>query len=149
MLSETINRFQYLLETIPAKLLDIKDQDFSFKPSPDKWSKKEILGHLIDSACNNHQRFIRVQYENVPVLFYDQNKWNSLNHYGEIDKKQIINLWTIYNQHLLQLIRHIPNENLKMECNTGGKENVTLEWLIEDYVVHMEHHLKQVLNYQA
>jgi hypothetical protein len=71
----SIQRLEYLLEVIPAKLSALNDGFFSQKTDPLKWSRKEILGHLIDSAANNHQRFIRIQYENEPVIFYDQNKW--------------------------------------------------------------------------
>jgi hypothetical protein len=73
-ITHSINRLQDLLDVVPAKLSRIKDTDFVYKPAPDKWSKKEILGHLIDSAANNHQRFIRAQYENIPTIVYDPNK---------------------------------------------------------------------------
>jgi hypothetical protein len=80
---------------VPDKIKQVSAADFEHKPHPDKWSKKQILGHLIDSAANNHQRFIRIQYEDVPTVVYDQTQWNKLNHYQELDSRQAIMMWTI------------------------------------------------------
>ncbi len=142
-----LQRFQFLLETLPLKLRQINEADFSMKPSNEKWSKKEILGHLIDSAANNHQRFIRTQYENIPFIVYEQNHWNQLNHYQQLQSEHAINFWTLYNTHLLEVIKHIPTKNYLKTCNSGLPEPATLEWLIVDYVAHMEHHLKQIVEY--
>ena len=144
----SLKRIQELLNTIPEKLLTIDQKDFDFKPSPEKWSKKEILGHLVDSAANNQQRFIRVQYETGLKIVYDQEKWNRLNDWQSYDKNQLINFWLLINQHLIHVIKNIPAENLLLTCNTGGKENVKLEFLINDYVVHMEHHLRQIFPHE-
>jgi hypothetical protein len=118
----------------------------SEKSSSNKWSKKEIIGHLIDSATNNHQRFVRGQFENNPEIRYDQNKWNQYNFYQQIDSKQIILFWTFYNKQLIEIIERIPTENLKRQVNVDGAL-LTLEFLIFDYVEHLEHHLKQVIDY--
>lgn len=139
-----LQRLQYLLDTIPGMLHAIPEEEFSHKPTPEKWSKKEIIGHLIDSATNNHQRFIRVQFEDIPFIRYDQNQWNATSHYNEMASRHVIHFWEHYNRHLIEVIKHIPNVNMLRECNTGGSSNVTLQWLIGDYVVHMEHHLKQI-----
>jgi hypothetical protein len=148
MITESATRLEYLCNTIPALISAIREKDFSYKPTPEKWSKKEILGHLVDSAANNHQRFIRTQYENVPTIFYDQNKWNSLSHYQELDSKHIINFWALYNRHLLEIIKRIPQERLHLKCNSGDDSHHTLEWLINDYVRHLEHHLHQIVDYK-
>ncbi len=126
-------------------MINISKQDFNHKNSPGKWSKKEILGHLIDSAANNHQRFIRAQYEKVPVIVYDQNKWNELNNWQDADSRHLINFWMMYNHHLISVIKNIPEEKLKLECKTSGDKNVTLEFLVIDYVEHLEHHLNQII----
>eukprot|EP01133_Synstelium_polycarpum_P018585 gene18585-22237_t len=120
---------------------------FSIKTSPEKWSKKEIIGHLIDSATNNHHRFVRGQFEETPVITYDQNKWNENNYYQLIDGAQIISFWEAYNKQLLELIKHFPKEKLNNTIHTGGKNNPTIGFLIDDYVQHLEHHLKQVVEY--
>ncbi|MBL0047726.1 MAG: DinB family protein [Bacteroidetes bacterium] len=148
MNSNSVNRLKVLLENIPTLLLEISEDLFSIKINSSKWSKKEILGHLIDSAANNHQRFIRGQFENIPTIKYDQNKWNELNHYQQLESKHIIQLWTIYNQHLLEILKRIPEENLCMELNVGNEINVTLQFLMDDYLLHLEHHLKQIVDYK-
>jgi DinB family protein len=146
MINAAIDTLTDLIGKTPAILHQMDIAEFEAKSDPGKWSRKEILGHLIDSASNNHHRFIRVQYEPVPTISYDQNKWNELNQYQHLDSKHVINLWLIYNQHLLEVIKRIPDEHLLMEYDTGGAKNVTLQYLIEDYVTHLEHHLKQIVN---
>ena len=147
MAHDSLQRLQYLLSLIPSKLTAIAENDFSAKASPSQWSKKEILGHLIDSAANNHQRFIRGQYEEVPVIFYDPDQWVALNRYQQLDANYLIELWTLLNTQLTEVIKGIPENKLSRICNSGGDSNHTLQWLIEDYVVHMEHHLHQLTAY--
>ena len=141
-----IKRLEYLCEIIPKLLTEIDEETFSAKPGQDKWSKKEIIGHLIDSATNNHHRFVRVQFETAPAIVYDQNKWNEYNFYQQIDKQQIILFWTIYNRQLIELVKRIPKESLERTCTVGGN-SLTLKFLIVDYVQHLEHHLRQVVVY--
>lgn len=141
----TVSRLDLLLNIIPDLLNKLSEDEFSLKEQPDKWSKKEILGHLIDSATNNHQRFVRGQFEDNPFIKYDQDNWVACSHYQQMDSKQLIKLWHIYNQHLLTLIKLIPEENLQRTINS--RETFTLSFIIEDYVVHMEHHLKEIIAY--
>jgi len=145
-MEKAIKRLSYLCDTIPPLLTAIDQESFSAKPWPGKWSKKEIIGHLIDSATNNHQRFVRTQFENKPAIVYNQNKWNEFNFYQQISGQQIISFWTIYNQQLIKLISNIPKANLQLECRIGEKL-LTLDFLITDYVDHLEHHLRQVVTY--
>ncbi|SRR5258706_10333957 len=146
MISDSIKRLEYLCDKIPPLLNNIQEHEFSHHPAPGKWSKKEILGHLIDSASNNHQRFVRVQFEEAPAITYDQENWNAHGYYNTIDSKQLILFWQTFNRQLAALAKRIPNDKLPRLCRVG-KENVTLEFLIKDYVVHMEHHLKQITEY--
>lgn len=148
MTKESISRLQFLIDTIPSLLTEIEEMKFSEKQNLEKWSKKEILGHLIDSATNNHQRFVRCQFENIPKIVYDQNNWNKFNFYQQIDKNQIIEFWTIYNKQLVQLMKNISNENLLKECKTSDDKNYSIEYLISDYVEHLEHHLQQIVEYK-
>jgi hypothetical protein len=146
MLQEAIDRLVFIVKVAPDLLLEISEENMSKKALPDKWSKKEILGHLIDSATNNHQRFIRAQFESKPEISYDQNKWNEFSFYQEIERTQIILFWTIYNRQLLEIIKRIPEERLMNQVKVGEKL-LRLEYLIVDYVEHLEHHLKQVITY--
>ena len=146
MIEKALNRLEYIINLTPKMLTEISEENMSTKPSPTKWSKKEIIGHLIDSATNNHQRFVRGQFENIPEISYDQNNWNEFSFYNQIESKQIISFWTIYNNQIIEIIKRIPKENLEKQIKIG--DNIlTLEFLIIDYVEHLEHHLKQIIEY--
>lgn len=145
MLTASILRLQYLCDTIPGLLLAIPEKEFSRKPDPDQWSKKEIIGHLIDSATNNHQRFVRGQFEDAPSIMYHQDYWNSYSRYQDMDAAHVIGFWAMYNRHLVELVKRIPDDLLLRNCVTEG--TVSLQWLFEDYVRHLEHHLHQVISY--
>jgi hypothetical protein len=147
MIRESIKRLRQLCDIIPPLLLQIPEKEFNFKPAPAKWSKKEILGHLVDSAANNHQRFVRVQFEDAPVIMYDQNEWNSFSYHQAMHANDLIQFWQTYNRHLADIAERIPASLLARECNTGDEKNVTLEFIITDYVVHQEHHLRQIVVY--
>lgn len=148
MVTQAINRLSYLLDTIPALIKAIPEEEFSRKPSEQKWSGKQILGHLIDSAANNHQRFVRIPFENTPFIVYDQDNWNKYSYHQQASGHDIVHYWEMYNKHLLFIISHIHDGDLYKTCLTNGPEPVTLEWLIVDYVDHMEHHLRQIVDYE-
>lgn len=147
MTPQIIQRLDFLISTIPGLFREIDDTDFSRKPSPGKWSKKEILGHLIDSTANNHQRFIRGQFEDTPTIGYDQNEWNRHNYYNEINSVQLIDFWTSYNKHLLEIMKRMPATSLQKECRSADGTTCTIAFLMEDYLAHLEHHLKQIVIY--
>jgi hypothetical protein len=110
-----------------------------------KWSRKEILGHLIDSACNNHRRFVKMQIQSGQTLDgYEQNDWVRLQNYQQESWNAIITLWQAYNLHLAHVIEQIPKEALTNTCVLGGK-TLALEFLLKDYLEHMQHHLAQIL----
>jgi DinB superfamily len=146
MIEQAIRRLNLIIDKVPSLLAQIGEEKMSMKPSPAKWSKKEIIGHLIDSATNNHHRFVRGQFEKNPEIFYDQNKWNTFGFYQEIDSNQIINFWKIYNIQLLEIIKRIPSDHLNNQIRIGG-DLLTLEYSIVDYVDHMEHHLRQIVEF--
>lgn len=144
MISNSINKLKEIIETIPLILNNFSEETFNKKENLNKWSKKEILGHLIDSATNNHQRFVRGQFEDNPKIIYDQNNWNKYNFYQEINSKQLINFWKIYNIQLVEIMNKIEDKNLQKTIDVNEKL-LTLEFLIIDYVEHLEHHLKQLI----
>ncbi|HKR04262.1 MAG TPA: DinB family protein [Bacteroidia bacterium] len=144
---EAISRLEFLCNTIPPKLKEFSEEVFSRKPAPAKWSKKEVIGHLTDSAANNIQRFVRMQYENVPFIIYAQNEWVDLQDYRNKNSSEIIQLWELLNRHIVHILKNVPEKNFLLLCKTNEPEPVTLLWLAEDYVKHLEHHLKQIVSY--
>lgn len=144
MIQKIIERLEELVNLIPGQLGEMNEQSFSFKPGPEKWSKKEILGHLIDSATHNHHRFIRAQLEQAPAIWYEQDHWVDKSHYQYMDKKHLIDFWVAYNRHLIHIIRHIKPKELYKTCKMKNGTELTLEFLICDYLEHLEHHVKQL-----
>lgn len=128
-----------------AELREITDHEAGARPAPGKWSKKEELGHLIDSATNNHVRFVRASIEEeFRSTGYQQDDWVNLHGYSEMPWSEIVDFWEQYNNFLVGLVGHIPEEKLKTPCVVGNSEPVTLGFLIEDYVLHMQHHLDHI-----
>ena len=111
---------------------------------PDKWSPKQVIGHLIDSAANNHQRFVRAQQGPLNFPPYAQNHWVDCQHYGDRSWADLLVFWEAYNRHLAHVIRHIPDDQQGVKCTVESNDPVTLGFLASDYVVHMRHHLAQV-----
>ncbi len=120
----------------------VTEDQWNAKPNENKWSKKEVLGHLIDSCITNTRRFIVTQYEQNHTIVYSQNEWVNYQNYQSADYKELIELWRLMNRQLAKTIDHIPAHKLQYICVT--KDPHTLEWLIDDYIQHMNHHLKQI-----
>ncbi|MBW4891958.1 DinB family protein [Mucilaginibacter sp. HMF5004] len=128
-------------------MLITTDVDWESKPSSDVWSKKEILGHLADSANNNLNRFIRCTYEQNFKLVYLQNDWVAVQHYQQTKVDDLLTLWRLLNKQISRVLSNYPDSMLQNTCDTGKDEVSlrTVEWLAADYVQHLEHHLKQIL----
>lgn len=141
---------QHLLATIQKALpllRQISDAEAAAKPNPDKWSKKEILGHLIDSASNNQHKFVRTMQAESPTSFvgYAQNFWVEAQQYQESDWQNLVSLWESYNRHLAHIIQHTPTEKRENRISIEGSQPFTLGFIMTDYVEHLKHHLKQIL----
>ena len=120
--------------------------DWDFKIREEKWSNKEIIGHLIDSAQINLQRFIRCSYEQDFKLIYAQDEWVAAAHYQNADIKEVLDLWILLNRQIIRTLINYPEDRAEATCDTG-KEEVQLHsvnWLADDYVRHMQHHLSQI-----
>lgn len=137
-----------IVHDFSERLHAFSDHDFLAKPNPHKWSKQEILGHLIDSGHNNLRRFICGQYENQPPhIFYNQDFWVAANNYQASKKDDVITLWRLINERIYTVLITMPEEKYLRECNTSGHttELHSLEFLAIDYVRHLKHHLNQIL----
>ena len=110
------------------------------------WSSREELGHLIDSAANNHIRFVRAAIEDeFHGPKYAQDDWVSIHGYQELPWSSLVAFWVQYNSFIADLLARIPNNKLTTQCFIGDGEPVTLRFLIEDYILHAQHHLDHLL----
>lgn len=134
------------VESAAPKMHSISPEKAAIRPAPGKWSKKEILGHLIDSASNNQHKFIRAQQAESRFEFppYDQDHWVAAQDYQSADWPGMIVLWTLYNRHLAHVIAHIPQDKLAIPCRIDYDHDMTLEEIVIDYLGHMRHHLAQI-----
>ena len=110
-----------------------------------KWVRKQILGHLIDSALNNHQRFVRAQLSS-PFAWpgYDQEVWVRLHRYEERPWSELVDLWVAANLQVAAIVEAVPDQKLNTPCTIGDREPASLEWWMRDYLRHLKHHLEQL-----
>lgn len=147
--------FRHAIDRAAEQLLAHADAEAGVRPAPGKWSRKEIIGHLIDSACNNHGRFVRAQLQD-DLIFpgYDQDAWVRVQRYQDRPWTDLVALWRSYNDHIAsvmetadahQLTRPRPRHNLNDLAwrTVSATEPTTLEYFMRDYVAHLKHHLRQ------
>jgi hypothetical protein len=143
-------RINHWIQTLPKVYKSMSESEVSNRPSLNKWSKKEILGHLCDSAINNIGRFVKIQYAEQPLVIeaYKQDQWVAVQYYQDRPLDEILTLFQALNEQVVNIINHISEEKLAYLCDLGNNEQKTLKWLIQDYLEHMEHHINnQILNY--
>jgi hypothetical protein len=144
-MTNTIQKLRNMIDELFSS--DLTVVDWTGKLSPEKWSKKEVIGHLIDSAQINLQRFVRCTYEEGFKLTYEQVEWVKAQHYQQADIDELLNLWNALNIQIIRVLSNYPPDRLQAQCDTGKKviSLHTVDWLAADYVEHMAHHLKQIL----
>jgi uncharacterized damage-inducible protein DinB len=140
------------------ELRALEDDASGRRPAPGKWSPREIIGHLIDSASNNHQRFVRASFQDDLVFTgYEQDKWVALQQYQEARWEDLLTLWASFNRHLARVMAATPTEIRRREHRSHNLDRIamrpvaagspaTLEYFMEDYVLHLHHHLRQILD---
>lgn len=138
------------------RLSAISDSDAATPPAPGKWSPKQVIGHLIDSASNNHQRFVRANFvDDLIFLGYDQEKWVALGRYAEAPWESLLTLWREFNLQIARMMEATPAEvanaprkrhNLHQLAWRAVPQDqaATLAYFMSDYVGHLEHHLRQI-----
>ena len=134
-----------IVERYGSRLADIPEEVLSAKPRPDKWSKKEILGHLVDSAQNNARRFIVGQYEETPTIVYNQDRWVSVAGYQRYPGNELVVLWQVLNHYICRVLEAAPPGAGSRTVDTRGPQPRSIEWLATDYCKHLLHHLHQIL----
>jgi hypothetical protein len=145
-----------IVDVAAESLLGMSDDDASRRPAPGKWSSKEIIGHLIDSAANNHQRFVRARWsDDLVFLGYAQEDWVAAQEYQAAPWEELVGLWHAYNLHLARVMAATP-EAIRTRRHSrhnlheiGWRSHAadqpgTLDFLMEDYVRHLQHHLGQI-----
>jgi hypothetical protein len=145
---DAMQRLALHIEQVGERYHSFSEDELTTKPSPGKWSRQEILGHLIDSAINNLKRFTEIQFSEQPYFIqsYKQNELVIVNHYNHLPIEHLIQLWQSLNQQIVYVVENITTEklNYKVDPHYDNHETKTLDWIICDYVAHMEHHVKQL-----
>ena len=157
-MNEWLEDFERTIDSASRRLLQITEAQSEIPRAEEHWSAKQIIGHLIDSATNNHARFVLGQIKD-DLIFpgYEQNRWVEINHYQQAPWSQLVDLWRAYNLHLLHVMACVPADKLNNRCaqhslqtiafeTVSESEPATLGYLMKDYVVHLRHHLKQILD---
>jgi hypothetical protein len=145
VMKEVVERLEYLIEKLPVKVRVISEEQMATRLT-NMWSKKEILGHLCDSATNNHHRFIKVQFEKQPFVItpYAQNNWVEIQDYQSMSVDEVVSYWTSLNKHIVKVVSRTPIDKIAYLCETGENQTITLSELILDYLRHLEHHIMQI-----
>src|ERR1700685_1054091 len=143
-MEKTLEELGGIIDRFASLLPRIEEKKFLSRPAPDKWSKKEILGHLIDSAQNNIRRFVVTQYEELPKITYRQDDWVRIAGYQNYSREDLIYLWILLNKHLCRVLSLLSEEGSKRKCDTNDPQPHTIEWLAADYNKHLKHHLHQI-----
>lgn len=144
---QAMHRLNDHLQQIPALFKKFSEEELLYRSAPGKWSRKEILGHLIDSGINNLKRFTEIQFLPQPykVIPYRQNELVVVNQYHDLPLEHLLAVWQALNQQIIYVVNAAPQEKLGYVIEPyDSKEMKSLAWIICDYVAHMEHHLKQL-----
>ena len=144
------------VHAMAARLRRVSDADAARRPAPGQWSAKEVVGHLVDSASHNHQRFVRARWQDDLVFEgYQQDEWVSAQDYQAAPWGELVDLWESYNDHLARVMRGVAEDVRLRELTVHNLDELawqtvprerpaTLDYFMRDYVGHLRHHLRQI-----
>jgi len=134
-----------VVDAAEMALLQVSEEESGRPVLAGGWSRKQVLGHLIESASNNHQRFVRAALADaLEFPAYDTPGSVRVEAVESAGWKLLVDLWASYNRYLVHVIRHLPAAKLDVVCRIGVNAPVSLRYLVEDYVRHLAHHLDQI-----
>lgn len=157
-MSTYVHELRSIVERSTPALLALSEADSARPPVPGKWSPREELGHLVDSASNNHQRFVRAQFQDDLVFpGYDQDAWVAVQRYQKAPWAELVALWRVFNLHLARVMEAVPEPVRTREHHRHNFDEIawqtvprgeptTLDYFMDDYVGHVKHHLRQILD---
>ena len=143
-MTNSIRQLTSIVEGYTPQLQRLNQEQWSNKPDPVKWSRKEILGHLIDSAQTNIRRFITAQYEHNPRVTYQQDIWVKAANYQNYNTSDLLLLWQLINKHICMVLSNIPASAEERLSQTDAPHSI--KWLAQDYNKHLLHHLHHLLD---
>jgi hypothetical protein len=142
---QSLTVLQELIDRLPARLQALPSENIEHKPAPDAWSAKEELGHLLDSAANNHQRIVRTQLEEHPKMpGYDGDAWVALHQYQRREWRSLIERWAALNRQLLAAAEAVPDSGWSRTLTIADSAPLTLQFVFDDYIHHMLDHLRHM-----
>jgi len=142
---ELSHKLLAVVDAAEPRLRTVGEAESLVPALPGGWSRKQLMGHLIDSASNNHQRFVRAMLaDTLEFPRYEQDGNIRVQAVQEADWRLLVSLWASYNRFLAHVIARIPANKLETVCRIGPYEPVTLRYLAEDYLTHLKHHLGQI-----
>lgn len=141
----SVHKLEQIIRVVPNRLLCLSDASSSIQPAPGKWSPKQELGHLIDSAANNHQRIVRSQLEDRPRLRgYNGDVWVLFHAYQQREWRELVGLWRSLNRQLVRAAESISDDGWARTCTIDDSQPLTIRFIVDDYVVHLLHHLAHI-----
>jgi len=152
-----LDDFRQTVDRAADRLLAVSNEEAAIRPAPGKWSRKEIVGHLIDSASNNHGRFVRAQLqEDLVFAGYDQDAWVRVQRYQDRSWADLVRLWQAHNHQIAHVMETadadaVTRPRARHNLDELGWQAIpatqpaTLEWFMRDYVGHLKHHLRQAI----
>jgi hypothetical protein len=155
-MADYISELRETVDHAAARLLEVGAEQASRRPGPGRWSAKEIVGHLIDSATHNHQRFVRARWQDTLVFTgYEQDAWVGAQRYQDAPWIELVTLWREYNRHIARVMATLPPEVRTQEHHVHNLDQLawkpvpadqpaTLDYFMADYVGHLQHHLRQI-----